>query len=223
MSAPLPALSLLETRVLGVLVEKQHTVPDAYPLTLNALVAGCNQKSSRDPVLDASETQVQEAVDHLRMLSLVIESSGGRVMRYAHNVPRALEVPTQAAALIATLMLRGPQTVGELRINSERLHRFADVSATLAFLRELEARPAGALVAERAREPGARETRWMHLLSGAAPATAPPTHEPAVATRSVHSSDEVAALKADLARIEGELAELKSIVAKLRVEVGPRE
>ena len=82
----LPALSLLETRVLGVLVEKQHTVPDTYPLTLNALVAGCNQKTSRDPILDATEDEVQGAIDRLKALSLVVESSGGRVMRYAHNV-----------------------------------------------------------------------------------------------------------------------------------------
>ena len=82
----LPTLSLLETRVLGVLVEKQHTVPDTYPLTLNALIAGCNQKTSRDPILNATESEAQAAIDHLKSLSLVVESSGGRVMRYAHNV-----------------------------------------------------------------------------------------------------------------------------------------
>src|SRR5512136_961306 len=95
-SPPLPALSLLETRVLGVLVEKQHTVPDTYPLTLNALVAGCNQKTSRDPIVEASDAEVQATVDRLRALSLVVESSGGRVMRYAHNVERVLQVPAQA-------------------------------------------------------------------------------------------------------------------------------
>src|SRR5664279_3548534 len=141
----LPALSLLETRVLGVLVEKQHTVPDTYPLTLNALAAGCNQKTSRDPVLNATDGDVQAAVDRLKGLSLIVESSGGRVMRYAHNVERVLGVPSQALALLATLMLRGPQTLGELRINSDRLHRFADVSAVDAFLRELADRKEGAL------------------------------------------------------------------------------
>src|SRR5437762_2397894 len=122
-------LSPLETRVLGVLAEKQHTVPDAYPLTLNALVAGCNQKTSRDPILDAGEAEVQASVDHLRALSLIVESSGGRVMRYAHNVERVLAVPSQSVALLAALMLRGPQTVSELRTSTERLHRFADASA----------------------------------------------------------------------------------------------
>ena len=159
-------LSLLETRVLGVLVEKQHTVPDTYPLTLLALTAGCNQKSSRDPVLNASETDVQAALDRLKTLSFVVESSGGRVMRYAHNAERVLAVPSQAIALIAALMLRGPQTVGELRINCDRLHRFADTSAVEGFLHELAGRPTGALATELPRQPGARETRWAHLMSG---------------------------------------------------------
>jgi uncharacterized protein YceH (UPF0502 family) len=133
MSAAVPTLSLLEARILGVLVEKQHTVPDIYPLSLNALTAGCNQKTSRDPVLHASESEVQAGIDRLRGDSLVVESSGGRVMRYAHNVERVLALPSQAVALLATMMLRGPQTIGELRINSDRLHRFADGSAVEGF------------------------------------------------------------------------------------------
>src|SRR3982750_4332319 len=145
MPNPLPPLSLLETRVLGTLVEKERTVPDSYPLSLNALVSGCNQKTSRQPLMEAS---------------------GARVPRYSHNLERVLQVPTQAGALLAILMLRGPQTAGELRINCERLHRFADISAVEAFLHELAARPAGALVVELARLPGARENRWAHLLSG---------------------------------------------------------
>ena len=95
----LPALSLLETRALGVLVEKQNTVPDTYPLTLLALTAGCNQKTSRDPILNAAESEVQAAIDQLKTLSLVVESSGGRVMRYAQNVGRVLTIPSQAVAL----------------------------------------------------------------------------------------------------------------------------
>src|SRR5262245_14390478 len=133
----LPALSLLDTRVIGVLVEKQRTVPDTYPLTLNALLAGCNQKTSREPILNASEDEVQAAIDHLRSLSLIVETSGGRVMRYSHNVERVLAVPSQAVAILAALMLRGPQTVGELRISTERMHRFADTSAVEGFLHEL--------------------------------------------------------------------------------------
>jgi len=215
----LPSLSLLETRVLGVLVEKQHTVPDAYPLTLNALVSGCNQKTSRDPVLDASDAEVQATVDHLRTLSLIVESSGGRVMRYAHNVERVLAVPSQSVALIAALMLRGAQTVSELRINTERLHRFADVSAVESFLHELAGRPAGALVAELPRQPGTRETRWTHLLSGAPPVL---TAQAAIGGNEVLAVSEVATLKANLARVEEELAALKTVVAKLCTELGIR-
>ena len=132
----LSVLSLLETRVLGVLMEKERTVPDTYPMTLNALVAGCNQKTSRDPIISATESEVQAAIDNLKSMSLVIESSGGRVARYSHNFERVLQVPRQAAALLAVLMLRGPQTAGELRINSERLHAFADISSVEAFLQE---------------------------------------------------------------------------------------
>ena len=100
-------LSLLETRVLGVLVEKERTVPDSYPLTLNALVSGCNQKTSRDPIIAATESEVQAAVDSLKSMSLIIESSGGRVARYSHNFERVFQVPRQASALLAVLMLRG--------------------------------------------------------------------------------------------------------------------
>jgi hypothetical protein len=216
----LPALSLLETRVLGVLVEKQHTVPDTYPLTLNALVSGCNQKTSRDPVIEATEAEVQATVDRLQGLSLVVESSGGRVMRYAQNLGRVLGVPAQAVALLTVIMLRGPQTVGELRIHSERLHRFADISAVEAFLAELSARPAGALVVELARQPGARETRWAHLLSG--PPTQPVhdgTAPPAADGQQVRLS-ELAALRANVDRLESDVATLKATVARVLAELG---
>ncbi len=219
MGTPLPALSLLETRVLGVLVEKQHTTPDAYPLSLNALTAGCNQKTSRDPILDASDAEVQAAIDRLRALSLVVESSGGRVMRYAHNVERVLGVPSQSVALLAALMLRGPQTVGELRINTERLHRFADVSAVEGFLDELAQRPAAALVTELPRQPGTRETRWAHLLSGP-PADAAPSEARPAPNDGLPTASEIATLKANLARVEGEVAALKDVVARLCAELG---
>ncbi len=159
-------LTALEARVLGVLVEKERTVPDAYPMSLNALVAGCNQKTSRNPVMNAAEAEVVAALGSLQALSLVIESSGGRVMRYAQNLKRVLQVPVESVALLAMLMLRGPQTAAELRANSERLCRFSDVSAVEGFLGELAQRAAGALVQELPRQPGSRENRWMHCLSG---------------------------------------------------------
>src|SRR5256712_2533990 len=129
MANPLPALSLLETRVLGTLVEKQHTVPDSCPLTLNALVSGCNQKTSRLPVMEATEAEVQAGIDSLKSRNLVIETSGGRGARYAHNLQRVLQVPSQAAAPPPSPMLRGPQTAGGLRNSCQRLHRFSRISA----------------------------------------------------------------------------------------------
>jgi uncharacterized protein YceH (UPF0502 family) len=206
----LPQLSLLETRVLGVLVEKQRTVPDTYPLSLNALLAGCNQKTSRDPVIEASEADVAATLDRLRGLSLVMESSGGRVSRYAHNVDKVLGLPSQSVALLTVLMLRGPQTAGELRLNCERLHKFADISTVEAFLQELAERSSGALVMELPRQAGARENRWAHLLSGepqldmiASPANALPL-----------------GLESRVSELEAELAELKRIVAQLQADLG---
>lgn len=220
MTSPLPALSLLETRVLGVLVEKQHTVPDTYPLTLNALVAGANQKTSRDPVIEASEGDVQAAIDRLKGLSLVVESSGGRVMRYAHNVGKVLSLPPQSVALLAVLFLRGPQTPGELRINSDRLHKFGDLLAVQAFLDELAERPAGALVRELPRQPGARETRWTHLLSGEPPAALLAAASAIMPPAEALAASEVAALKANVDRLQGEVAQLRETLARVCKELG---
>jgi uncharacterized protein len=220
MNSPLPVLSLLETRVLGVLAEKQRTVPDSYPLTLNALISGCNQKSSRDPVMEASESEVAVALDSLRTLSLIVETSGGRASRYGHNIERVLHIPTQSTALLTLLMLRGPQTAGELRINCERLHKFADISSVEAFLSELAEREAGSLVVELPRQPGSRENRWMHLLFGT-----PVIEERAFTSTSASPSGdvtvgEIAALKANVTRLEMETGELRALVEKLYAELG---
>jgi uncharacterized protein len=221
MTTTLPILSLLETRVLGVLAEKQRTVPDSYPLTLNSLVSGCNQKSSRDPVIEASESEVQAALDSLRALSLIVETSGGRASHYAHNIERVLHIPAQSTALLAMLMLRGPQTAGELRINCERLHKFADISSVESFLAELAERAAGGLVVELPRQPGSRENRWMHLLSGA------PAVEARASTSAVSATPagdvtvgEITALKANVVRLEVELSELRTMVERLYAELG---
>ena len=219
----LRVLSLLETRVLGVLAEKERTVPDTYPLTLNALIAGCNQKTSRDPVINATEVEVQAAIDSLKAMNLVIESSGSRVARYTHNIERVLQVPKQSSALLAVLMLRGPQTAGELRINCERLYPFGDISAVEGFLHELAERPAGALASELPRQAGTRETRWVHLLSG------PPATQDIAAHVSapIHEADavavaELAAVKANLARLDAEVSELKALLARVCSELGIR-
>ena len=219
MHTVLPILSLLETRVLGVLAEKQRTVPDSYPLTLNALVSGCNQKSSRDPVMEATESEVQAALDSLRTLSLIVETSGGRASRFGHNTERVLNIPTQSTALLTMLMLRGPQTAGELRINCERLHKFADIASVESFLVELAERAAGGLVMELPRQPGSRENRWMHLLSGA-----PAIDERGSAASPTPAVDvtvgEISALKANVARLEAEVGELRTMMEQLYAELG---
>jgi hypothetical protein len=205
-----PSLSAVEARVLGVLAEKQRTVPDTYPLTLNALVAGCNQKSSREPVMEVSDAQARQALESLRALSLAIESSGGRVLRYEHNLERVLQIPAPSAALLAVLMLRGPQTAGELRINCDRLHRFADISAVGGFLHELAQRPAGALVVELSRQPGSRENRWAHLLCGT-----PPAQAHVAPTAAVSRSDE----DGDLALLHARVEALEQSVAQLHAQL----
>ncbi len=174
-------LSPAEARVLATLMEKARTVPDSYPLTLNSLQTGCNQKSSRDPVMNLSEAEISEAIDGLRELSLVVESSGSRVTRYEHNFQRGVGVPEQSAVLLGLLMLRGPQTAGELRINADRWYKFLDIASVEAFLEELQDRAeekGGPLVVRLPRAPGAREQRWAHLLGGpvdmSIPADAPP-------------------------------------------------
>lgn len=207
MAESTPMLSLLETRILGTLVEKQRTVPDTYPLSVNALMAGCNQKTSRNPVIETSEAEILVALDRLKDLGLVREVSGSRVSRFEHLFEKSLGVPTQASALLTVLMLRGPQTAGELRLNCERLHRFADISSVEAFLEELAAREEGALVVELPRLPGSRENRWMHLLSG----------EPVIEAGSVGrpqsaGAQDIEELRMRVSSLEAEVAELRALL-----------
>ena len=219
-SAPAaPLLTLVEARVLGVLIEKQRTVPDTYPLSLNALVAGCNQKTSRNPVMEVSEADAQEALDNLRHGDWVMEGSGSRVPRYAHNLGKVLRIPGPAEALLAVLMLRGPQTAAELRINCERLYRFADTSSVEAFLAELAERAAGALVVELPRQPGARENRWTHLLCGepVIEAGAPVMAAAGTTPRAAVSREEFVALQEEVGALRAELVALR---ARLRDELG---
>jgi uncharacterized protein len=216
-----PVLSLLETRILGVLAEKQYTVPDSYPLTLNSLILGCSQKTSRNPIMDVSQSEVLESLDSLRHLSLVIETSGGRVARYAHNFQAVLRIPEQSMVLLAILMLRGPQTAGELRTNSERLYRFADISSVESFLRELAERALGALVMELPRQPGMRENRWIHLLSDM-PVLDQPIESVSLVTHVTEKTvdNELIELKADVSRLEAEVRILRKIVDNLCVQLG---
>ena len=215
----LPALTPLEARLLGVLIEKEKTTPDAYPLTLNGLTAGCNQKTSRDPVMSVGESEIQAALDDLRGRLLVLETYGasGRVLRYAHNFGKCYGLPAASVALLAILMLRGAQTVSELRANCERLYRFDDASTVEAYLDELAARASGALVRKQPKQPGSREHRWAQLLCGEVAVDATPAA--AVGDAGV-SAGEIAALKAEQARLAGELAQLRAIVQRIGAELG---
>lgn len=211
-------LTPTEARVLGTLMEKARTVPDTYPLSLNLVVTGCNQKTSREPVMSLSDAEAQEALDDLKTLNLVIESHGSRVAKYEHNFQRVLGVPDQAAALLGLLMLRGPQTAGELRINAERWHRFADISSVEGFLHELAERPAdkgGPLVLQLPRAPGAREARWAHLLCG-------PVEVPATSDSIASSAAPISAGGQNhrLAALETEVAALRATVDRLCAELG---
>jgi len=196
----LPPLTPLEARLLGVLVEKEKTTPDAYPLTLNSLTAGCNQKTSRDPVMAVTESEIQAALDELRGRLLVLETYGasGRVLRYAQNFGKCYGLPAASIALLAILMLRGAQTVSELRANCERLYRFDDASSVEAYLEELAQRGSGALVRKLAKQPGSREQRWVHLLCGDAPAAE---------VKEDRQADE---LQARVERLEQEVGELRA-------------
>ena len=214
------ALTPLEARVLGVLVEKQHTVPDTYPLSLNALLAGVNQKTAREPVISASDAEVMTAVDGLKSLSLVFEGSGSRVVKFEHNLPRVLNVPAASAALLTVLMLRGPQTAAELRLNCDRLYRFADISSVEGFLDELASKEP-ARVVKLPRASGEREARWSHLLCGEPVMPAERAPDPAGAGLTANvSAGELAALKAEQARLAAELATLRALVERIAAELG---
>ena len=219
-SPPLsPTLSPIEARVLGTLMEKARTVPDSYPLTLNSLMLGCNQKTSREPLMELDEAQVATALDGLKPLGLVREASGGRTTRYEHNFQRTMGVPEQSAVLLGLLMLRGPQTAGELRLNTERWYKFGDISSVEGFLEELQDRPpekGGPLVIKLARAPGTREQRWAHLLCGPVDAT-----QTGVSNAACSAGDGTARNTVErIEQLEAEVAQLRATVEKLCVELG---
>lgn len=215
-------LSSTEARVLAVLVEKQHTVPDSYPLSLNALTLGCNQKTARDPVMQLGEAEVLQAINGLKELSLVNEVSGNRVVRFDHNAARGLGVPSQSVALLTLLMLRGPQTSAELRLHTERLHRFADLSSVEGFLDELSTKEP-VRVAKLPRNPGEREPRWAHLLCGepVLPASTGTLSFSATAPAPDAAwAQELAAMKAEQQRLADEVASLRALLTRLSGELG---
>jgi uncharacterized protein len=204
-------LTPIEARVLGTLMEKARTVPDSYPLSLNALVLGCNQKTSRDPIMEVTDDDARAALEALKARSLVFEASSSRVSRYEHNVYRAMNVSDDEGAILGLLMLRGPQTPAELRTNGDRWTKFADSAAVEALLEALQKRGEdGGLqsVVKLPKMPGGREHRWAHLLCGEVDITA----LSAAATAFVATDDSLGRLT----KLENDVALLKASNAQLQ-------
>jgi uncharacterized protein YceH (UPF0502 family) len=221
----LPDLSVVQARILGTLMEKARTVPDSYPLTLNSLVLGCNQKSSRSPTMELAEADVFAALTAMKSIvnaaeqPLVRELSGSRTTRFEHNFQRAVGVPEQSAVILGLLMLRGPQTAGELRINAERWYKFADISSVEGFLEELQDRPAdkgGAVVQKLPRAPGAREQRWTHLMCGPVDLTLFATENEAQEL----AASEGSVIHQRITALEQEVTHLRQMFENLSKELG---
>lgn len=212
-------LDPVEVRVLGCLVEKQRTTPDAYPLTLNSLRLACNQSTNRDPVVDWDERTVREAAQRLGRKRLARLASGhtSRAIKYRHLLDEALGLGDAELALLALLMLRGPQTPGELKGRSERLHRFeslAEVQETLEALIER------GHVAALPRRPGQKEQRYTHLLGADEEAEAPSAPAPEVDASPAQAAPAGAGLEQRVAALEAEVAELRERLDALRRELG---
>lgn len=208
-----------EARVIGCLMEKEVTTPEQYPLSLNALVSACNQKSNRDPVLELDEREVQAAVDGLMRRQLVMERSGfgSRVPKFQHLFCNteygSLKFSPAQTAIVCELLLRGPQTPGELRTHGARMAPLRDVTEVETALEDLMTRPDGPFVAKLAREPGRRESRYMHLFSGEAPPSLESADEPArtlAGGGGASTAERIAALEATVAELRQEIEALKA-------------
>lgn len=200
-------LSDIEVRILGCLMEKEATTPDNYPLSLNALTSACNQLSNREPVMSLGEDQVKWAVNSLRQQSLVraIQPSDARVMKFQHLLADKLDLDQPARAVLCVLMLRGPQTLSEIKTRTNRLAEFTNVADAEAVVRGLISRE---LVVEMVRQPGQKEIRYAHLLSGA-PTDAPAETQVEIAAAEPRR-DRIAELEASLDEVRRELAALRS-------------
>ena len=213
-------LSAQEARVLGCLIEKEMTTPEYYPLSLNALTNACNQKSNRDPVMHLDETDVVRCLDALRFRGLAMQaaSDGGRVPKYKHNLAQKLYLEPEEQAILCELLLRGPQTVGELRSRSERMHAFSNLEAVEEVLHLLATRKEP-LLTKLPRQPGRKENRFAHLLCGAPDIEEPSANEPAPETARRHVDAQEArilALEEEVATLRGEVASLTATFAGFR-------
>lgn len=194
MRVPRP-LDAVEVRIIGCLLEKQQTTPEHYPLTVNALVAACNQRSNREPVMDLTEDDVRAALDRLREHVLVWSTQGARSERFEHNLDRRWELDPPAKAVITELLLRGPQTPGELRSRSGRAYSWSSLAEVEEVLRRLAA-GGEPLVVELPRQPGQKEARWMHLVGESAAPAAPASPARSAATGDGGVAERLRALEA---------------------------
>jgi uncharacterized protein len=208
-------LTEVEVRVLGSLIEKDITTPDYYPLSLNALVNACNQKNNRDPVMSLAEDAVRAALDSLQIQRLAGPASGAdsRVTKYEHRLQEVFNFDRREIAILCVLLLRGAQTPGELRGRAERMYRFQSLEDVLTTLERLSKRDPP-LVAVLPREPGTKESRFMHLFSGGVPESSVPETVPMnhIRSSSGRSDDRVA-------RLESEMAELKKVVFDMQQQL----
>ena len=220
--------TLLETRVLGALIEKSITVPDSYPLTLNSLLAACVQKTSREPVIETNIVDIQATLDVLRKRSLILETHSGRTAHYAHNAGRVFRIDEVGVALLAVLMLRGSQTVGELRINTERLYKFSSTSEVETKLIELSERDEAAGRIERlthllSKAAGSREARWCHLLSGEPSVTAQNSADTQANNLDAVSASEIDVLKKRISVLEQKVTDFETWAAELNADLGLKD
>ena len=206
-----PILNHVETRILGALIEKDITTPDYYPLSLNALINACNQKSNRDPVMNLDENAVRDGLRALNEKGLAgsVSSADSRVPKYEHRLQEAFNLPRAETAVLCVLLLRGPQTPGELRGRTERMHRFEELSDVHAALQRLIQREPP-LVKMLPRQPGTKETRYVHLLSGDVEIAGLPAQEPDVTAASA-DGERIARLESEIGSLKAEIAELKKV------------
>jgi uncharacterized protein len=215
-------LAPIEARVIGCLIEKQITTPDQYPLSLNALVNACNQKSNRDPVMSADEAAIQITLDHLIRKHLVIEKSGfgSRVPKYQHRFCNtefgSLKFTPQELAIVCELLVRGPQTPGELRTRAARMASFSDVGQVETALESLSSRTDGPFVVRLPREPGRRDSRYAHLFGGAV--TIPALTEDSITGPSMASAPTPSRLE----RLEKEVQQLRDELNEIKARLAPQ-
>jgi uncharacterized protein YceH (UPF0502 family) len=207
-------LDPVEVRVLGALIEKEATTPEYYPLSLNALVNACNQKSNREPVVDYDADTVEDAVERLREKKLALTIVGsGRVKKYAQRISETLNLGRRELAILCTLLLRGPQTLGEIKDRSERMFAFADPAEAETVLDKLAEWPEHPLLKKLSRQPGQKEARYVHLLSGE------PRAEPATETTAPAQPTRIAQLEQQLQELRSELNHLKSRFEELEAQL----